>query len=131
MDARLEAQIWRRARNRCEYCGFRAELTRVPFQIDHIIAQKHRGRTTSDNLALSCFFCNTFKGPNLAGVDPKTRKITRLFHPRHDLWHNHFRWDGPLLEGRTAIGRTTIEVLRINREDPMAVRESLLEEGEL
>ena len=129
MDARLEAQIWRRARNRCEYCGFRAELTRVPFQIDHIIAQKHRGRTTSDNLALSCFFCNTFKGPNLAGVDPRTRKITRLFHPRRDRWQDHFRWDGPLLEGRTAVGRTTIEVLRINRQDATAVRQSLLEEG--
>ena len=63
MEAHLEAQVWRRARNRCEYCGFPAELTRVPFQIDHIIAEKHKGRTTLDNLALSCFFCNTFKGP--------------------------------------------------------------------
>lgn len=53
MDARLEAQVWRRARHRCEYCGFPAEFTRVPFQIDHIIAEKHRGGTMLDNLALS------------------------------------------------------------------------------
>src|SRR5438552_5441685 len=129
MDARLEAQVWRRARNRCEYCAFPAEFTRVPFQIDHIIAEKHRGKTVLENLALSCFFCNTFKGPNLAGVDPKTRKIIRLFHPRRDRWQDHFRWDGAVLEGRTGVGRTTIEVLRINRQDAMAVRQSLLEEG--
>src|SRR5439155_7190530 len=44
---------------RCEYCRFPARLTRVPFQIDHIIAEKHGGRTTFENLALSWFFCNT------------------------------------------------------------------------
>src|SRR5437667_452492 len=129
MDARLEAQVWRRARNRCEYCGFPAEFTRVPFQIDHLIAEKHRGRTVLENLALSCFFCNTFKGPNLAGVDPKTRKITRLFHPRCDRWRDHFRWDGPVLEGRTAVGRTTIQVWRINHGDAFALRDALLGGG--
>jgi 5-methylcytosine-specific restriction endonuclease McrA len=131
MDARLEAQVWRRAHHRCEYCGFPAQLTHVPFQIDHIIAEKHRGATTLDNLALSCFFCNTFKGPNLAGVDPDTGEVTRLFHPRRDRWPNHFRWNGALLEGRTAVGRTTIDVLRINRADAIAVRRSLMEEGAL
>ena len=131
MDARLEAQVWRRALNRCEYCGFPAEFTRLPFQIDHIIAEKHRGRTALQNLALSCFFCITFKGPNIAGVDPKTQKITRLFHPRNDAWRVHFRRNGAFLEGLTAVGRTTVEVLRINREDALAVRQSLLEEGVL
>lgn len=131
MDARLEAQVWRRARHRCEYCGFPAHFTRVPFQMDHIIAEKHRGATALDNLALSCFFCNTFKGPNLAGVDPDTGEVTRLYHPRRDRWPDHFRWNGPVLEARTAVGRTTIEVLRINRPDAIAVRRSLMEEGTL
>ena len=128
MDPRLQAQVWRRAQDRCEYCDFPARLTRVPFQIDHIIAEKHGGSTTLENLALSCFFCNTFKGPNLAGVDPETRKVTRLFHPRRDRWRDHFRWDGAVLKGRTAVGRTTIAVLRMNREDAVAVRQSLLQE---
>ena len=129
MDARLEAQVWRCARNRCVYCHFPAEFTRVPFQIDHVIAEKHRGETKLGNLALSCLFCNTFKGPNVAGVDPHTRRITRLFNPRHDTWSRHFRWDGALLEGRTAVGRTTIEVLRMNRRDAVVVRQSLISEG--
>jgi hypothetical protein len=129
MNARLEARVWRRARERCEYCQFPARLTRVPFQIDHIIAEKHGGLTTFENLALSCFFCNTYKGPNLAGFDSKTQEVIRLFHPRRDHWEDHFRWNGAILVGLTAIGRATINVLRINHNDAVAVRKSLLEEN--
>jgi hypothetical protein len=129
MDARLQAQVRRRAQNRCEYCRFPAELTPVPFQIDHIIAEKHGGPTTLENLAWSCFFCNSFKGPNLAGLDRRTQEVVRLFNPRRDKWTQHFRFEGGVLKGRTAIGRATIEVLRINRLDAVAVRRSLLQEG--
>jgi hypothetical protein len=41
----------------------------------------------------------------------------------------HFRWDGPYLIGRTAIGRTTILVLAMNDPDVIQVRRSLIEEG--
>lgn len=82
-----------------------------------------------DNLAWSCYFCNTFKGPNLAGLDPRTEEVIRLFNPRRDKWSTHFSWEGPILKGRTPIGRATIEVLRINRLDAVTMRSSLLEEG--
>jgi hypothetical protein len=68
-----------------------------------VIAEKHGGATVLGNLALSCFFCNTFKGPNVAGVDPKTGKVTRLFHPRRNQWDEHFHWDGAFLVGRTPV----------------------------
>ena len=32
----------------------------------HIIAKKHGGAIESSNLALSCFYCNSAKGPNIA-----------------------------------------------------------------
>jgi len=57
--------------------------------------------------------------------------VTRQLHPRRDRWREHFRWDGPVLEGRTPIGRAPIETLRINHKDALAVRQSLLEEGAL
>lgn len=94
-------------------------LDEAPSEIDHIVAEMHGGRTAASNLALSCFWCNRFKGPNLSGVDPKTGRITRLFHPRLHRWSYHFRWEGPRLRGRTAIGRTTIRVLKMN--DPLRV----------
>lgn len=129
MDARLREAVRRRAHGRCEYCGFPESLTRVPFQVDHIIPEKHDGPTTLDNLAFSCFFCNTHKGPNLSGLDPQTGELTPLFHPRRDRWQDHFRWEGAVLIGLTAIGRVTIFVLCINRADAVAVRRSLREEG--
>jgi hypothetical protein len=96
---------------------------------DHIIAQKHRGLTVAENLALSCFYCNSFKGPNIAGIDPETGVLTRLFHPRQDRWADHFRWQGAILIGQTAVGRTTIEVLEINAADCVELRQSLIQEG--
>jgi hypothetical protein len=103
---------------------------RVPFQVDHIIAQQHGGPTTLENLALSCLHCNTHKGPNLARVDPETGQIVRLFHPRQDSWEEHFAWDAHILVGLTPIGRATIRCLAINHPDCRAVRAALLQEGE-
>jgi hypothetical protein len=125
----LEAAVIRRARGRCEYCHFPEVASELPFHIDHIIAEKHSGPTAAPNLAWACFSCNLFKGPNIAGVDPLTGKLTRLFHPRGDVWREHFRWDGVRLHGKTAVGRTTIAVLAINSADAVAVREALLDEG--
>ena len=126
-DSPLRELVWRRARARCEYCLMPSEVSELPFQVDHIIAQKHHGATAAGNLALSCFYCNTFKGPNIAGVDPASGMIVRLFHPRRDWWSAHFCWDGALLTGRTDIGRATIEVLRINDPEAIAVRLLLME----
>jgi hypothetical protein len=76
-----------------------------------------------------CSFCNLHKGPNLTGIDPRTRKIARLFHPRRMKWARHFRWEGPRLVGRTPIGRATIAVLDMNHEERVELRQSLVEEG--
>ncbi len=129
MDDSLIQLVWERARSTCEYCRLPQSLLFLPFEIDHIIAKKHGGRTVAGNLALSCFYDNSFKGPNISGVDPRTGAITRLFHPRRHRWLRHFRWDGPLLAGRTAIGRTTIEVLNINHPLRIAQRETLIAAG--
>lgn len=77
-----------------------------------------------------CFFCNTYKGPNIAGIDPVSMQVARLFHPRKDRWGRHFRWDGPLLVGLTRSGRATIAVLEINQPEFVAWREILIREGE-
>jgi hypothetical protein len=129
MDESLARQVRRRASYLCEYCRMPQAFYRTLFEIDHIIAQQHRGPTVLGNLALSCLHCNSHKGPNIAGIDPVTGKLTALFHPRRHKWERHFRWRGPLLVGRTAIGRTTIVVLAMNDRDLVEVREALIAEG--
>src|SRR5262249_47048518 len=93
------------------------------------ISRKHLGPTTARNLALSCFWCNSFKGSDIAGLDPHTGKLTPLFHHRRHKWERHFRWDGPILRGRTPVGRVTAAVLNINDAFRVELRESLIEEG--
>jgi 5-methylcytosine-specific restriction endonuclease McrA len=66
------------------------EFAEPTHEIDHIVAEKHLGPTTLENLALACFPCNNHKGPNVAGADPVTAQVTRLFHPRQDAWPVHF-----------------------------------------
>ena len=99
------------------------------FEIDHIMPTVHGGLPVASNLALACFLDNNFKGPNLTGIDPLTRKIARLFHPRRNRWHRHFAWDGAVLIGRTPTGRATIAVMRMNLDFRIAHRLALIEEG--
>jgi len=99
------------------------------FEIDHIIARKHGGPTILRNLALSCFWCNSHKGSDIAGLDPRTHKLRPLFNPRRHKWSRHFRWQGPFLRGRTPIGRVTIVVLQINDPFRVALRAALIAEG--
>jgi hypothetical protein len=102
-----------------------------PFQIDHIIARQHGGVTELENLALACIHCNRFKGPNIAGLDKESGQIVRLFHPRRDIWAEHFQWNGPELTALTQIGQVTIAVLMINDSEVIALRKVLAEEGAL
>jgi hypothetical protein len=128
MERALEELVWQRAEACCEYCQVPQAYDRLPFEIDHIIAKKHRGATRAGNLCLACFACNNHKGPNIAGVDERTNKIVKLFNPRRHRWHRHFRWKGPVLIGRTAVGRATVNVLEINLPDRVAFRQGLIDE---
>lgn len=118
-----------RAGSACEYCRIPASLYCGPFVTEHIIARQHGGSDNDDNLAYACVRCNLHKGPNIAGLDPDTGQLTRLFNPRTDNWESHFSWSGHILVGRTQVGRTTIRVLAMNEPIIRAVRAALLAEG--
>jgi HNH endonuclease len=126
MSESLESRVRQRAKNRCEYCKIPTYLSDFTFPLNHIISQQHRGETTYENLALSCMHDNFHKGPNIAGLDPRTGRLTRLFNPRRQRWNSHFAWDGPMLAGKTAIGRTTLYVLNMNHPDRVEVRRLLI-----
>jgi hypothetical protein len=129
MEKAIVEEVRRRAGGVCEYCRLPQAGHESPFQIDHIIARQHRGGDELDNLALACFNCNTYKGPNIASLDPSSHQIVRLFNPRRDQWSDHFTYYGALAVGRTPIGQATINVLNINHPDAVAIREALIAEG--
>jgi len=129
MQRHLVELVRQRALFRCEYCLFPERFAGLNFQMDHVIAEKHGGLTDAENLALSCIYCNSYKGANLSGIDPVTGEIVRLFHPRRDRWDEHFAWQGAVLAGRTPIGRATIVVLRINDSTAVALRRLFMRAG--
>ncbi len=131
MDAALRTLVRRRASECCEYCRLPQSLDVLPFQIDHIIAEKHHGPTVEENLALSCFNCNAHKGLNIAGIDPLSLQLVPLFNPRRDEWDAHFRWSGASLSGLTATARATTDVLRINLNVRVQHRRTLADAGHL
>lgn len=119
----LELEVRARARGACEYCHFPQAHHPFPFQLEHVIALQHGGETISDNLALACGPCNLHKG------DPDTGALTPLFHPRKDVWTQHFRWDGAVLVGLTSVGRTTVRVLDMNAPSRVPIRAALIAAG--
>jgi hypothetical protein len=125
----LHERVRLRAAERCEYCQLPQQYDPLPFHVEHIISKKHRGRSTTGNLALSCGSCNLHKSSNIAGLDAATGKLTRLFNPRRDVWHEHFSWEGPTLVGITSVGRTTVDVLYVNNPERQRLRSLLIKLG--
>src|SRR5262245_59181195 len=115
MDAATKRMVRQRAADRCEYCGMRQEdEPYFRYHIEHIIPKQHGGDDDPSNLALACSNCNFHKGPNLAGIDPVTKQMVALFHPRNETWADHFEADGPVIFGKTPTGRVTVYVLNMN-----------------
>lgn len=129
MNRQLSGFVRPRARRRCEYCLLPEAAFPLPFQIDHVLAEKHGGETVESNLALACTHCNAHKGPNIAGFDDVTGQVIRLFHPRTDVWAEHFQVSALFIQGRTAVGRVTVAVLAMNDADRLLVRKALMKEA--
>ncbi|MCC6892639.1 MAG: HNH endonuclease [Anaerolineae bacterium] len=98
-------------------------------EVDHIRAEKHGGQTVDSNLCLSCFQCNRHKGSDLTSVDPISDQVVLLFHPRLDIWEDHFVLNGAMIEPLTATGRATVRLLQMNNEDSLEDRQVLVRLG--
>jgi hypothetical protein len=90
--------------------------------MDHVIAVKHGGQTTAENLALCCAVCNRFKGSDIASIDHESAQLTPLFHPRVDHWSDHFQLRDGEIVGLTARARVTVQLLRMNRSSRVKER---------
>jgi hypothetical protein len=129
VPAALRRLVHDRAEGRCEYCLMPESMAWSVHTLDHIIAEKHGGTTSEDNLALACTLCNARKGSDLASVDELTGAIEPLFHPRRDRWSDHFRLSDGQIEPLTPRGRATERLLRLNEPDRIEERVLLITAG--
>lgn len=107
LSAELRRQIVERAGDRCEYCRIHQDDVVASHQIDHVIAEKHGGTTTLENLALLYMLCNIRKGSDLSSVDPDSLAIVPLFDPRKQIRAEHFRMEGLAIVGGSSEAGTT------------------------
>ncbi len=122
----LRRLVEARAGKCCEYCKMPSNVTFLPHEVDHAIAEKHGGLTEAENLAYACWRCNRHKGSDLGSFDPQTHKFSFLYHPRRQIWSDHFYIIEWKILGLTAEGRTTVELLQFNRPDRIAERQRYL-----
>jgi hypothetical protein len=110
MHSELREFVRSRAGGRCEYCLLRDEVQLLPFHLEHIVAKQHGGGDEISNLAWACDRCNAYQGPNLASLDPTTGEMVELFHPRKDVWVDHFRIHNGEVHGLSPSGRATVRL---------------------
>src|SRR5262245_8380341 len=128
IPAELRRLVIERAGSCCEYCLMQVADRLLPFEIDHIIAEKHGGASEAYNLCLACYRYNSFKGSDIASADPESGMATILFHPRRQKWVEHFRLNEGFIEPLTPEGRVTVFLLRLNTSVQVVARVALMAE---
>lgn len=126
----LRTDVAKRADYRCEYCLLPEVYAIYPFEVDHIIAVKHGGKTVFANLAFSCTRCNRMKGTDLTTLLEGAGEIVRLFNPRKDKWNEHFTVVEGAIYGCTEIGKATVQLLAFNTPERIIGRKLLIEAGD-
>ena len=123
----VQRAILELSKDYCEYCILPSNFSTDFFHYEHIIPLTLDGETKLENLARSCGMCNNNKSDRIKYTDSLTKQIVRLYHPRQDIWFEHFQWSSDDLHivGITAIGRATIELLKLNRINAVNLRKLL------
>lgn len=88
---RIRRQVEMDALYRCSYCRSPMAVG-IPMLIDHIIPLALGGDNALTNLCLCCYRCNELKNDAVTAIDPLSATVVPLYHPRTQLWHEHFAW---------------------------------------
>ena len=129
IDEASRRLVIERASRRCEYCLIHEDSAGFPHQIDHIISRKHSGSSGIGNLAYACILCNRYKGTDIASLDSFGRLVS-LFNPRRDIWEEHFKITGSVIQPLTPVGEVTARILRLNAAERVIERQLLQSLGQ-
>lgn len=128
----VRRQVEARARQLCEYCLCPLDFSATPYSIEHIFPVSQGGTDALANLALACQGCKGYKSSKISAFDALSQTTTEFYHPRRDVWQEHFAWSEDFLElvGLTAKGRVTVSTLKLNRPRVINLRRILRLAGE-
>lgn len=126
ISSSLRKLVALRADNRCEYCLISQNVVLHKHEPDHIIPRQRDGTTGDENLAHSCMRCNRHKGPNIGSFDPLDGVLVPFFNPRTQIWEEHFKLQGAVIQPLTPEGRVTVKILNINSDTRITERQNLI-----
>ena len=132
VSALTRSKVEERAKKLCEYCQSPLEFSSTPFSVEHIFPISKGGTDNIENLALACQGCNNHKSTKTGAFDTISQRTAAFYNPRNDFWNQHFVWNEDFTEiiGKTAKGRVTIKVLKLNRQSVINLRRVLVLAGE-
>lgn len=132
VSSSIRKKVEERAKKLCEYCLSPLEFSSDPFSIEHIFPTSKGGTDDLENLALACQGCNGHKSTKTEAFDTISQTTATFYNPRKDVWSEHFAWNEDFTEiiGKTAKGRVTIKILKLNRQRVMNLRRILILAGE-
>ncbi len=128
----IDRQVREVARHCCGYCLSPQRLVMARLEIEHVIPVAKGGPSDESNLWLSCPLCNGAESDRTSATDPETGLDVPLFHPRTQVWSEHFRWsdDGLRILGKTSSGRATVSALHLDSDpDALLVRSYWVQAG--
>jgi hypothetical protein len=119
----IRDQVFKRDLGACQYCRLVQIGQSSVFHINHIIPKSKGGLTVESNLALQCPYCSLSKSNRLVFTDPHSNELVTLFHPLQQRWSEHFAIEeNGVCRGLSAVGRATVEALRMNDPLPRVAR---------
>jgi hypothetical protein len=115
----VREEVRRRANFACEYCGVTETDSGGSLTIDHFQPQSQGGSDALTNLVYCCHRCNEYK----SDYWPQSSSSPALWNPRLEASSVHFiELVNGTLHAITAIGRFTLQRLRLNRPALVAHR---------
>jgi len=88
-----------------------------------VIPANKGGKSVAQNLALACPHCDRQKWDFVEAPVPATNHSAPLFNPRTQRWADHFVFWGYRVVGITPTGKATAELLKLNHDPKVRVRE--------
>lgn len=118
----VKQYVYERAQGCCEYCRTCEANIGQTMHVEHIVPNADND---PENLCLACPNCNFSKAVAVTAVDPVSGKHVPLYNPRRQRWSEHFGWTENFtqIQGRTTIGRATVERLKMNRPRMVLARQ--------
>ena len=122
----LREDMYVKQNKRCAYCRIHVPKGCNPMHREHIVYKDEHPKWMflPENLCVSCFWCNNWKGTTEVLVDPKTVNYPKasngfkIIHPMYDRYSDHIELVGGVLyKGITDKGIFTINTCHLYRVD--------------